>query len=288
MDSRSPLFSVRMRASAGAPHEAGGRHVSGAERLVRAEELETATLELLRRARERDLPGEHIRISVDQVPFDQVHTCRCLDVTTLAERDPCASIARATEGLVRAEICEPAISAGFALLQRGPDAGGTPLRGAALLHARTGERLDPDASRGVRASRFDYAPEVRPRVREALDRAGLGHFRTCEALAVATKVLWSGVAAELCWSDEPDYVAGYVATAREGYVRFPNFKPPGATGGRVFFVRDPKETEKLIQRLQQECLLISTVPKIEWTQPAERRLFAPASKPDGRLPGVAE
>lgn len=251
-----------MRASAGAPHEAGGRHVSGAERLVYGEELERATVELLRRARERGVPAGYIRLSIDEIPFAQVHRCGCLGVTTMNEGNAVAARRRATEILVRAEIAPVAIDTAFAMLQHGAAGDGVPLRGAALLDARTGERLDPDPHRGIRASRFDYAPEIRDHVRESLTRAGLGHFRTYEALAVATKVIWSGVTAELCWSDDAEYVAGYVATARDGYVRFPMFKPSGATGGRVFFLRDRAQAPTLIRRLQQECLLIDSLPAI--------------------------
>lgn len=262
MGNPSRLFSVRMRASLEAPHEGGGRHVSGAERLVPEEELETATLELLRRARERSIPAEHIRISVDEVSLDRVHRSQCLDVRTLPAVGPDASSELAETILAQASIAPTAIDAAFTLLKQGADGGGLPLRGAALLDAVTGERLDPDAARGVRASRFDFAPEVRDEVRRALVQASLGHFRTYEALAVATKVHWAGVAAELCWSDDPDYVAGYVATASAGYVRFPQFKPAGATGGRVFFVRDRTHTASLMERLQHECLLIDTVPNV--------------------------
>ena len=262
MDNRSPLFSVRMRASTGAPHEAGGRHVSGAERLVRRDELEATALELIRRARERNAPAEHLRISIDEIPVDEVHRCGCLDVTTVAELDPPASLRRATEYLTRAGIARDAIAAAFNLLRDGAAGDGMPMRGAALLNACSGERLDPDLRRGIRASRFDYAPEIRDAVRETLRRAGLGHFRTYEALAVATKVIWAGAAAELCWSDDPEYVAGYVATRGEGYVRLPKFKPSNAAGGRIFFVRDPSQAAKLIQRLQLECLLIDTTPNI--------------------------
>jgi len=262
MDSRSPLFSVRMRASAGAPHEAGGRHVSGAERLVDGEELERATVELLRRARERGAPAGHVRISIDEVSPTQVHRTRCLPVTTVDEDDAASSRRRAAEVLLRGEVAPVAIDAAFALLQHGAAGDGLPLRGAALLDTRSGERLDPDPHRGIRASRFDYAPEIRDQVRETLTQAGLGHFRTYEALAVATKVVWSGAAAELCWSDDPGYVAGYVATPRDGYVRFPKFKPSGATGGRVFFIRDRAQAPTLVERLQHECLLIDSLPVV--------------------------
>ena len=91
----------------------------------------------------------------------------------------------------------------------------------------------------------------------ALAAQGLTHFRTREALAVATKTLWAGVVAELCWSDEPDYTTGYVATPLAGYVRLPDFKPDGAAGGRIFFL-DTRNTdvEHCIGRLEREYVLL--------------------------------
>jgi len=35
----SELYSVRMRAAQGGPHEKGGHHISGAERIVKLEEV---------------------------------------------------------------------------------------------------------------------------------------------------------------------------------------------------------------------------------------------------------
>ena len=79
---------------------------------------------------------------------------------------------------------------------------------------------------------------------------GLTHFRTREALALATKVAHApGIIAELCWSDDPDYTAGYVASPRIGYVRFPVLKlPDDPRGGRVFFVdRNTLDIEAFIK-----------------------------------------
>ena len=45
-----------------------------------------------------------------------------------------------------------------------------------------------------------------------------------------------GVVAELCWSDDPEYVSFYVASAKYGYKRIPVLKEYGnPIGGRVFF-----------------------------------------------------
>jgi 6-carboxyhexanoate--CoA ligase len=249
-----------MRASLGAPHEAGGRHVSGAERLVPASELEATVLELLRRARGQEAAGEHVRLAID--PVTTAATAPCLQVTTIDAPDPASAHEAAAELLGEQGVSRRALWFGYQLLTEGARGSGEPMRGAALIDAETGARLDPDERRGVRASRFDYAPELREPVYEALRAAGLGHFRTAEALAVATKVLWSGVLAEYCWSDDPEYAAGYVATLPHGYVRFPAFKPAGAVGGRLFFLSPGTDVAAIIDRLERAALLITTLPAI--------------------------
>lgn len=278
METRSLLFSVRMRASRGGPHEEGGRHLSGAERLVPGDELERVSLELLHRGRVAG--ADHLRLTVDRVEPGAVRRTSCLDVTTVDCPDPGVSRRAASEVLRRAGVTDAAIAAGFAVLAHGPNSDGRAAPGAVLLdtHGKpvSWDRgpAEPDrnaaAAQVVRASRFDYAPEGRSAVLAALENAGLGHFRTFEALALASKVIWSGVTAELCWSDDPAYVAGYVATARDGYVRFPRFKPPGAVGGRVFFLQPGSDAARIVDRLRNALLWIEGVPTIQ-TVPAESK-----------------
>jgi len=128
------------------------------------------------------------------------------------------------------------------------------MRGAVIMDAATGDRLEPDRERGIRVSRFDWSDEASRKADEMLTRRGLIHFRTKEALALATKVAHApALAAELCWSDDPDYIAGYVASRLLGYLRFPRMKEPGrGTGGRVFFVRregfDPGSFQSYLQQ----------------------------------------
>ena len=66
--------------------------------------------------------------------------------------------------------------------------------------------------------------------------------------------------AELCWSDDPDYTAGYVCAPGFGYLRIPHLKQAGDPhGGRAFFfmpgfrladtIRFLEETPFLIDRL---------------------------------------
>jgi 6-carboxyhexanoate--CoA ligase len=148
------------------------------------------------------------------------------------------------------------------------------MRGAIIMDLQTGERLESDQDRGVRASRFDWTEEASIAIDKKLSALGLTHFRTREALALATKVAYApGVIAELCWSDEPDYTAGYVASQKSGYVRFPILKPLNDQhGGRVFFVkREELDIDALVRYLQTEPVLITDIGACR--QPVEPKEF---------------
>jgi 6-carboxyhexanoate--CoA ligase len=222
--------------------------------------LEQVSLELLRRGRATD--PDYLRLTVDRLPHEAIATTPCLPVTTIDARDPEAARSHAEELLINAGVSEDAVVAGFQLLKAGARGDGQPIAGAVMLDCQTGALAASAPEHGIRASRFDYSAEMRPRVHEALEAAGLGHFRTFEAVALATKVLWSGVLAELCWSDDPAYVAGYVATNTDGYVRYPHFKPAGSVGGRVFYLPSNADVSHGIERLTRTPLIIDTVPTL--------------------------
>jgi 6-carboxyhexanoate--CoA ligase len=136
------------------------------------------------------------------------------------------------------------------------------MRGAMLVDSQSGERLEPDRARGVRASRMDLTPAAELELRRGLAALGLDNLHVREALVLAAKVLAApGMVAELCWSDDPDYTAGYVAAPALGYVRFPHLKPLGEErGGRAFFVRgENPDLPALIEHLEQAVLLVDTV-----------------------------
>jgi 6-carboxyhexanoate--CoA ligase len=266
-----PIYSLRMRAAVGGAHEQGGRHVSGAERLVGGEDIADASAELIRRAREHSggEDADFIQVSIERLPPGEIERMPCLPLTLSSARTVEEARRSATRILMEAGVYEAAIERAFDGLDHGLGVGGSAanwgndaqsrgsaLHGAALFDWRTGERYD--SGRGVRASRFDYEPKSVRSVDVTLEKLGLTHYRTREALALATKVIWSGVTAELCWSDEPDYVAGYVATKSHGYVRFVEFKPAGAVGGRAFFV-DPYAVpvDSVIDRLRWRALWIT-------------------------------
>lgn len=247
------LYSIRMRASA------GNQHVSGAERIVSYDKIDITVKDLLARAREKKLTPEQIVIKIEDLQNIPLRTLTALDVVTLNTPDISAGHSVAFRVLQTLGISPQAATAALDHLRKGAAPSGRNMRGAMIIDAQSGERLEPDQERGVRASRFDWSDEAATEIDRSLAAIGLTHYRTREALALATKVAHGpGVVAELCWSDEPDYVAGYVASLRIGYVRFPFLKENGdRRGGRGFFVdRAQLDMEALIRYLQIEPVLI--------------------------------
>ena len=169
-------------------------------------------------------------------------------------------------------ICSHVATKALQLLSEGPGPGGRVMRGAVIMDCSTGERMEHDRSRGVRVSRMDIAEEIREKFISQLRERDLGHPRTVEAVILAGKVLTApGVIAELCWSDDPDYTTGYVATCNEGYQRIVPLKQGGNNiGGRVFFF-DSNETslQTLVSYLEKQTLLFNQLgeigPTVNWS-----------------------
>ena len=158
----------------------------------------------------------------------------------------------AAEELVKAGVSTEAAAAGISRIINLRDS----MRGAMLLDADTGLRVDSLGERGVRVSKMDCDNSERYEAR--LLEKGLFGDHVREALVLASKVASAvGVVAELCWSDDPEYVTGYVASAKYGYKRIPVLKEYGnPIGGRVFFVEQGTDVQKLITYLQDQVVLI--------------------------------
>ena len=119
-------------------------------------------------------------------------------------------------------------------------------------------RIDGMGERGVRASKMDC---VNSRgYDEYMQARGLTGDHVREALVLASKVAGAeGMVAELCWSDDPYYVTGYVASPLYGYRRIPVMKERGSgIGGRVFFVRPGTDMKELINYLEEQVVMIQT------------------------------
>ena len=237
------LYSVRMRAAQGGPHEKGGHHISGAERIVKLEEVGAIAQSLADRALHHSKgTADFINITVDLIPPEKIRYIDCLKVEEHKTGSISESHQLVTDLLQGPNISEEAVHKAISLLKSLDKS----MRGAMLVDAITGERLDI-GNRGVRVSHMD-----------SFDSYALGdneHMR--EALVLASKVQSAdGIVGELCWSDDPDYTVGYVA-CNGVYHRIPNMKEFGSDiGGRIFFVRSDIDSESVIEYLERAPVLV--------------------------------
>ena len=105
--------------------------------------------------------------------------------------------------------------------------------------------------------------------------SGKNHFR--EAIVLATKVVNApGIIAELCLSDDPDYLVGYLASLKHGYVRLMPMKEMGNPhGGRVFIFDSTKaKAEDAINYLEKQRVLVRGLPVEKPANPNPEQIFA--------------
>lgn len=234
----SRALCVKMRASC------DGAHISGAERIVRERDVPQTLADLAARAlhHSKGTP-DFINLKVEE-PGAMIRL-KALPVTTVETSDPEEGRRKAAE-LLAAEGIDRADEI-IAMFE-----GSYSLRGAMLVDADTLERLEPDRARGVRATRMDSAQSL-----EGGANCGKNHF--AEAIVLATKVANApGIVGELCVSDDPDYVTGYVATKSGGYRRITVVKRMGDPGGgRIFLYRGPREgVAETIRFIESQSVLV--------------------------------
>ena len=247
------LYSVRMRSAKGGAHEMGGRHISGAERLVEKERIQQIAGEMVARALEHSRGcADFITVTIDAVNPEQVCRVPLLPVTTVDVPDAEAGRRAAMTILLQSGVSERAVCSAMALLLSLPDS----MHGAMLVCRNTGKRLDEAGQAGIRVSRMDIADDQH--YRQGLLAQGLTNIHVREALVLASKVAAApGIVAEVCWSDDPEYTAGYVASAA-GYCRITQLKEYGSpVGGRVFFLRPGTDLAALIDYLGQQPVLVT-------------------------------
>ena len=254
------LSCVKMRASL------KGAHISGAERIVCPGNVQKTVASLVGRAmtHEKGTP-DFINVKVE--------SCACarhivaLEVRTEAVDSPEEGWRRVDKllreaGFSRAEEIRDLFKETYSM------------RGAMLLDADTLERLEPNRERGVRATCMDAADSL-------AGAAGVkDHY--AEAIVLATKVQSApGIVGEICMSDDPDYVTGYVATKALGYRRITVLKEKGdPSGGRIFLYRGRREdVAETIRYLESEPVLVDGVPMLE-RQIDERRMASLAADLD--------
>ncbi len=226
----------------------GGLHISGAERIVKEEDIPQTLLELLRR------PGEHdfLKVTLEGLT-DVVEAVMDLPVKSILLKDVHEGREFALKALLDSGVPEEVAKMGITLLSKGANPKGGNMRGAVLMDIKSGDRLEPDQERGIRTVRVDWRDRFA--VREKLIKEGFTD-RTLDALAIAFKNLYCGVVAELCWSDDPDYLTGYVASKSTGYVRITPLKEKGdPLGGRIYFIRR-QGVRELIECLEKKAILL--------------------------------
>jgi 6-carboxyhexanoate--CoA ligase len=203
-------------------------------------------------------PPDKVHCNSEQIDPATVHFATLPDVHSYQVSSVQEGRLAATQLLVSAGLAETFAEHAVAALVEGAGPDGAVMRGAVLMDALTGERLEYDPARGVRVSRMDLLSTCRSDVETLLANAGLDHHRILEALILSGKVMLApGVVAELCWSDAPDYVTGYVAAPQCGYQRISQLKAVGERhGGRVFFVDRSKVTvSDLVDYLERQPVL---------------------------------
>lgn len=227
------MYSVRMRASL------DNKHISGAERVVEEKDIKNTAHSLIERAltHEKGKP-DFINISAEEIKTP-IKSLTSLPITLLHVENADKGKTTAEKLLAHIGIPTFCIERAFSFLEDGA-CNGEGMRGAIIMDMQ-GRRLESDKKREVRASRMDITAEASGELAAALVAEGLSsnYLHIKEALVLATKVASvKGTVAELCWSDDPGYVAGYVASKKFGYMRISCLKNEGDRGGRVFFVND--------------------------------------------------
>lgn len=250
------LISIRMRAE-----DRNGHHVCGAEGIYKPNQSSAMVEQFTRRALAHPKgPSDSITITIEKLKQSPLHISS-LPVSTIPCTDTEESRAVIKKLLTtRCEISAQAVSRALRMIFN-PRI--NPMRGAALMDAQSGRRLEPDRRRGVRASHLGITPRAQQTLSRRLSPLGIDTTTVREALILASKVAsCEGVIAELCVSDNPDYTTGYVASPTLGYVRIMNIKQPGSAGGRVVFLRPHADIPAVMQYLQQTPVLINSIGRI--------------------------
>lgn len=252
-----PLYSIKMRAAK------GDLHVSGAERIIEQNDISGAVSALTERALHHGLGrADFINIKMEEVKEEQLEY---LDALPVSKRP--AQTVEETYQIMRSMLCELCLEDKadelIDLLRHNH-----PMRGAVLYDVATSQRIEPDHERGIRVTYMDAAGA-------ASSSSCKNHFR--EAIVLATKVVHApGIIAELCLSDDPDYLVGYLASLKHGYVRLMPMKEIGNPhGGRVFIFDSRKaKPEDAIYYLEKQRVLVRGLPVEKPANPDPQQIFA--------------
>lgn len=247
----SHFYSIRMRASQNKANNSEQKHISGGERICDYTELRSTADQLLEKAmtHSRGRP-DFIQIKLDLIE-QTIQSLPPLPIKTNKALSVIEGRQLAKDLLISQGITEAAIEKALTIIQLLPA-----LRGAIIVDRYSGERLDSSGQRGIRVSRMDWK---QPNFNDwSIDHFVPANTRLKEALTLTTKVCrHHHTVAELCWSDDPDYQTGYVASMKLGYQRINNMKELGKEDGcRIIFVDCETNLSSYINYLEKEPIFI--------------------------------
>ena len=259
------LWSIRMRASKTVKSQKSKRktqnskltevHISGAEGLYETSEIQRVVQRYVERALNHSRgKADKIIITVENIK-QKPQTIAALPVVTIENATPKEGEKVAEQLLQASSISKAAINNAFGLIKK------TGMRGAAIITAERGERLEANGKSGIRVSRLGISKSALKHLSSRLLRYGINTETVQEALILASKVLsCKRVIAELCVSDDPDYTTGYVTSKKFGYVRIPHIKNKGSrSGGRAFFVKKGIDVEDVATYLEKGPVIIGKI-----------------------------
>ncbi|MGG1576295.1 6-carboxyhexanoate--CoA ligase [Fictibacillus sp. NRS-1165] len=247
------FYSVRMRAAKNGSHEQGGKHISGGEKLSTLSHMKHAVNALL----EKGLTHSRGTPDFMQIQFESldepIKLVKPLQIETNEVESVEIGQALSWNLLEKVGISRQIIEKAYTYMTQYSG-----IRGAILIDIHLGERIDYKNEKGVRVSRMDW---MNTNFEKWADYYKVPkNSRVKEALVLATKVCeHPATVAELCWSDDPEYITGYVASKKLGYQRISKLKEYGDERGcRIFFVDSSKDEDlnSYIQYLEKQPVII--------------------------------
>lgn len=147
------LYSIRMRAAQGGAHENGGQHISGAECLLPEQNLSDTAGMLIQRALHHSKgKADFIRLTIENIAEETIQTVPMLKMESFAAADLTEGHNDAVQFLQRAGISRTAIDKAMYFLTQLKEN----MRGAVVMDAQSGKRIDDTGSRGIRVTKMDF------------------------------------------------------------------------------------------------------------------------------------
>lgn len=254
-------YSVRMRAAKDGSHKQGGKHISGGEMLSTFSDMRHAVNALLEKGltHSRGTP-DFMKIQFEAIS-EPIKLIKPLQIKTNKVASVEIGQALSWNFLEKSGIQRKIIEKAYKHMT---EYSGT--RGALLIDVHSGERIDDRNEKGVRVSRMDWLDTHFEKWAHYYNIPK--NSRVKEALALATKVSeHPATVAELCWSDDPEYITGYVASKQLGYQRITQLKEYGDERGcRIFFVDCLEDLNEYIHYLEKQTILV------QWEEEDDTRI----------------